>query len=1091
MIEPAVIERYETYVRALSQGRESVLAVLAGHTDPESLRRRAGALLDLGRNADARALLEERPLDLEWSEQLLRAQVRSKQLEAALRTIEWTRDNGSAIQAARAALIASVEAMEISPRRLANFNELPVVDLAAPDRETFEFARDLVTPLAREISDTRTAQNTLERLLIVTALRVAAVLGDMSTLQDFALRAERVQPFPLELAHFANAGLIEPKDDWSKRIRQDHKSVEAYIVSAVLETRYFGRARGAFERLLGQVDSTRNSVDSQNLYFGLREISQYLGGAERRTVDDLASRLLADSRELLAFANAETALSAGQTSIADKLLDDWKDPSSPVWVQLTAQLLMQKRELSQAIELLEQFSSEHASPATLHLLAQAAFRAERYDVARTTLEKVLAMRPADINSRRNLGLVLLRLNDTIGALPILKSLVEHNPDNEADLLLYAQSLRDVDQTETAISELSRFLILRPASLPARILLASALQAAGRQEEAFKSLQQSESDYKDEPHFQFALFEAASRAGHDLDAHNAMQALIRLQEVGKVSEKALWRAPISEVVEYAKSVHEKLKNAHLEYLQGKLPWLALAELEHNPVLWAWFLRTQKMSWLAEHAQGIAQYSIYSTNSFTVLRDETGNRLVDIEAAPFGSTIALDISALVTIWECKLLEQLCASYERILVPSLYLERAMADRPRLLPHQLSQRTTVQEIQSALQAKRIFTSTDTHATDDQQLSEYSDTALWRLNNVKDALRNAGLLNQDASERLSRISHRPPVPAVLQRHTELLVELHTLRTLTSEGLLALLADNWRVLVTPEARDEVSSSVRAFEAQDKIFDSHDQLWREVRSRPNITLVPTRGTLSGDATESAPRTPFLGVTLAVESQVPLLVDDRFSQQIVLNARGTSPCAAFGSDQWLIALVIDKRISGSVAANAFLDLMERRYKFFVPPSEILLAIVDQYPDVVPNHGLRVLARYLHASMRDPGLYAAAEPVVPPVSVGLRLYSRWTMELAYLAAAVWGTSKYSEQYAESMTKWIVREALPSPAQTMGSVPNTQLTWGSRQHFLKYFSTASLAFRDNERMSRAFSVVREALQFTDTEYVDCLIEVISNVNA
>ena len=393
MIDSAAVEQYETYVRALAQGHESALTTLADQTDRESLRRRARHLLDLGRTADVLTLLQDRPLDLEWSEQLLRAQVRMKTLEAALRTIRWIQQIGSATDAARAALIASVEAIETVPNNGANFNELPLLHLSSGDRATLEFARDLCTPLAHEIAETRSAANTLERLLTITALRMAAVLGDMSTLQSLTAAAERIHPFPLELAHLANAGLVEAKSEWSARLRNDYSSVDAHVLSAVLDARYFNRARSAFEQLLTKVDSANNPGESQNLYFGLREISQQLGEPEIRSVDELAPRLLADSRELFAYTNAEAALSAGQTTIADKLLEDRKDPKNPVWVQLTAQLLMQKRELAQAIDLLLQFSEEHPTPATLQLLAQAAFRAKRYDVARTALEGLIRMRP--------------------------------------------------------------------------------------------------------------------------------------------------------------------------------------------------------------------------------------------------------------------------------------------------------------------------------------------------------------------------------------------------------------------------------------------------------------------------------------------------------------------------------------------------------------------------------------------------------------------------------------------------------------------------------------------------------------------------
>jgi tetratricopeptide (TPR) repeat protein len=1093
MIDSATIERFSQYLRALSAGHESALSGLADQSDPESLRRRSRHLLDLGRTTEAINLLQDRPLDIEWSEQFLRAQVRSGMLDAALKTIQWTNKHASSTHAARARLIAAVEAIESTHTNTANFNELPILNLPDDDRGRLEFARDLCLQPANEVLDAGGAKNTLERLFCVTALRMAATLGDQTTLVSLATAIEKLRPFPIELGHLANAGLVDAKSDWSARIRSDYTAIDAHVVAAVLEARHFGRARTAFEQLLTKVETASGSSELHNLYFGLREISQYLGDAETRLVNELASRLLGDSRELLAFTTVEGALMAGQSAVAEKLLDDWKDPQNPVWIQLTAQLLIQKRELAQAIDLLSASRKEHTSPAVLMLLAQAAFRSDRYEVAREALETLLKIRPNDAHARRNLAMTLLRLQDKPSALPVLRQLLKDDPGNDGDVLLYAQCLIDLSDTTTSISVLSEFLSVKPTSRDARLLLAYALEGVGRPKDAFDTLQSVQQHFQDDPQFQFAYFEAASRAGRDLDAHNAMQVLLRLREAGKVSEKALWQTNVSEVVEYSKSFNEGIQKAGQDYLQGKLPWVALAEMERNSLLWAWFLRTQKLQWLAERPNALAEYSVYSTNSFTVLRSDSGNALIDIEAADFGSTIALDVSALITIWELDLFDQFCASYDRILLPSLYLERATGDRPRLLPHQLSQRTTVQDIHAALDARKVGIWAETDVVDDTQLSEYSDAALWRLANVQDALRTAGLLTQEAAQRLSRISHRPPSPTVLRLHTSVLVELHTLRTLTSEHLLELLTDNWKVFITAEARDEIAASVRAFDAQNKVFDSHDMLWKRVRASASITLVPPKRSLteeSDDADDRVDRTPILGVALALENQIPVLADDRFSQQLVLNARGESQSAAFGTDQWLIAMMSANRIDSATVAKAFLNLMEWRYKFLMPTTEMLLAIANQYPDVVPNSGLRTVARYVHACMRDAGLYIAPEPVIPPVSVGLRLYSRWVLELAQFAATIWGSPEYTEQYAQNVTSWITREALPAPAHTMGSAPTADTAWDTRRHFLKYFASSSLAFRDNDRMAHGFSAVREALQFTDLEYVDCLSEVISRVS-
>ena len=126
-----------------------------------------------------------------------------------------------------------------------------------------------------------------------------------------------------------------------------------------------------------------------------------------------------------------------------------------------------------------------------------------------------------------------------------------------------------------------------------------------------------------------------------------------------------------------------------------------------------------------------------------------------------------------------------------------------------------------------------------------------------------------------------------------------------------------------------------------------------------------------------------VAYACQHNVRLLADDRACQMMALNWPDTLHYAAFGSEKTVEALCDADIINTVQEADAILALMRWRYRFIVPTVRVLTTVADRYSQQPPGKELREIAEYIHACLRDAGLFTGPEPIRPPLPLAFRVH------------------------------------------------------------------------------------------------------------
>jgi hypothetical protein len=262
----------------------------------------------------------------------------------------------------------------------------------------------------------------------------------------------------------------------------------------------------------------------------------------------------------------------------------------------------------------------------------------------------------------------------------------------------------------------------------------------------------------------------------------------------------------------------------------------------------------------------------------------------------------------------------------------------------------------------------------------------------------------------------------------------------------------------------------------------------LRNSNHIKFVPVSQNLKVKINNDYFREAGLSAYLvAKDRNLPLLVDDRACQSILLNERPSSEVVAFGTDRLLMAMAEAETISKEDAADALLQLVEWRYRFILLPPEIMKILADQFKSHPPGLPLRKLASYVHECMRDLGLFGGFEPSQPPVSMAVRLYTSWVQNIAEFVIAQWSDVNVSEKSAEEFTNWVATEMLPSPPRILDCRLQANAALLTARAAIGMALVKGSTRPNPERVNRGLRALSSAIGVDEQEYLRIVTGVIN----
>jgi hypothetical protein len=211
-----------------------------------------------------------------------------------------------------------------------------------------------------------------------------------------------------------------------------------------------------------------------------------------------------------------------------------------------------------------------------------------------------------------------------------------------------------------------------------------------------------------------------------------------------------------------------------------------------------------------------------------------------------------------------------------------------------------------------------------------------------------------------------------------------------------------------------------------------------------------------------------------------------QMLALNHPDSDLAASFGSDQVIAAMGAERLLTPDQVADATLTLMRWRYRFIVPTPDVLKTIADRSIGSPPGAALREVAKYMHASFRDPGLFAGPEPTTPSIPVALRIFLDWAGVVGRFVIGVWGDSEiWTPEQATALTGWVAAELMPSAPRSLGAAGGRATAFASDLAFAQAV-VHSVGIRDVARGNAALRCFANAIGVPDADYAKTIVEVI-----
>lgn len=765
--------------------------------------------------------------------------------------------------------------------------------------------------------------------------------------------------------------------------------------------------------------------------------------------------------------------------------------------------LLETGKPEQSLEYIVKATEQIPHVRLLELGAATAVRCDRLQIAKELLHKLLSIQPTDQQTLRNAASVTLDLHDYGSAATHFEVLYGLQPKNTAYGLNYAGCLGLAGRYDESLSVFDELCRQDDPLLEALIGRAQVLLTLNRPSDAFATLDEVRADHWGSPEFLAEFTKVAHASDKDEIAGQAFNRLRQLHESGLVRGDLIRPMTLDDVIQHSREWKEHSDYLHRQVIIGRVPWLFVDQQLNNVSYWGWRMRTQPLEWVSDFPEQRATYTIYSTNGYSAVADKTGRLSLErITCAPPNTTVTIDLSALITLHHLDLLKETAKYFGKLLVPTSYLRHAFNESGRLVPHQLSRKSSREEIKMALDDCRVLVH-DNAIGEAVIIHEYSTDNdvgqhFYRLHDIADTLHNLGRITDDEYKRLRLVAHK--ASGVDHDHPELVfdddvvIRLSSLETITTIGVLAPVLECFRVRILDEDRIDLQTSLRTFSAQEQVRSRHSDLWGFVVQDPRV--VPTTHTFlkrdddglsEDDALEMQveDQLAISATLLAEQHRTPLLSDDRFCQALLLNARRNESHAAFGSDLVVEALHQADIITDDMAADAFLALVELRYRFLTPSATVLKVLLDRFIQHPPGNLLQRVALYCHDCMRDPGLLGGKEATEPPMPMAFRLFQRWCEAASLFVASVWLDDSIDVDTAEHITLWTVSELLPSLPRSMAQ-DGIRLAEHLPRTVMSHILVKLCETEDHSRANAALRCLAGGLGLSDEQFLRMAGEII-----
>jgi hypothetical protein len=981
------------------------------------------------------------------------------------------------------------------------------METPTPSPEQSESLRSVLAtlqPVLMVVDGNQAIKTELESEVVQLAISCLFLLREHTKMAHWVQILLTRRPVPLAVARWALSRQISVPDGFADRLLAEHPhSTEAVILAALIKSELLGRHREAFEMLLPIAKAAESQREREQSIGLLSQVAMQMGSEELSAVEDLARSILLPGSRLFKMLRAQSLLRMGQQRELGDLLEEIRDEDDPVWLQLCGHHLVLKGDGASAIAPLFKAGKQLND---FHLLQRAAGLAHENhqpDVAVDILETLLQIYPQDRNSRQNAAMIYLQLEDMCRAAKHLGVLYEAAPEDVRIGLNYAVALARSGQPEASLSIYERLCSASKPPATAVLGRAHLLKAIDRPREAFASMNAMRHAYWDVPEFVQSYLSLAYAAGEEDAGHQALLRLMELQSQGKAGREMLQAKSLEDVREYAKEYQDRFEKLHRLMLQGQAPWLMIDELLGRVAYMGWYIRTQACNWIPDEPLARAQYCVYSTNSFTsVPAERAGFELRRIVCPPQGCMVVADLTALITLHRLALLAAAVSYFGKIAIPASCMTHMLDEHSRLVFHQLSQKTSRQNIKTAIDEKKIRVLLEPGSpgqrplpfVNEHTLDGTEEEHLYRLKDVVFAMQLHGQILPQKVQSILAVAHKMPGSdeshPQLQVGQALLFDLLTLMTLDQFDVMTDILASFVVNITPADYDGLLADLRGIAAQEDLRSWHRQLWDFLRSDSHIVQIPVApGKQYSDMGSERMGELWLDATrLSSQLKAPLLIDDRTCQALVLNERRQDSNPAFGTDCVVLALLKGNVIDVDIARKAMLQLVEWRYRFLLPDRQILKAMADAYREHPPGRDLRAVASYLHDCMGDPGLFGGPERTDPPMAMATKLLHSWIALSAELLVDVWGDKTWLETDARALTEWIIAEMLPSIPKALGPRGH-QLARFSNRLFLSQVMIGFCLIRDLERAASGLEEVSRHLGLNRADYLKAVTGVIDGI--